>query len=263
MRRILCPQLPKANRPALLVESEAKHATQVLRLSDGDTVEAIDGQGQAIAAILRTLHGPVRLELPHTQETPLLARQSPQGSVLPVVLEMGILKGDAMEWVVEKCVELGVKTLIPVTTDHTVVQTKNKGPEAFQERWQKIADQALKQCGRLDRMEVQLPQRLSLVLKDAPQNAQRIRFFCDELTTDNPNTLIHACRSVLLREEYRILIGPEGGWSRAERDLLTKEASRINLSPLVLRAETAAIFSVSLLTASLRDAALLTTVAGS
>ena len=54
-----------------------------------------------------------------------------------------------MEWVVEKAVELGVTTLVPILAAHTVVQMDRKGPEAFRERRQKIADQALKQCGRL------------------------------------------------------------------------------------------------------------------
>ena len=64
------------------------------------------------------------------------------------------LKGDAMDWVVEKSVELGVRNLQPVVTDHTVVQMDKKGPKVVA-RWQKIADEALKQCGRLQRMDFQ------------------------------------------------------------------------------------------------------------
>ena len=67
---------------------------------------------------------------------------------------MAVLKGPSMEWVIEKSVELGVKLFIPVITDHTVVQFKSKGPEVFKERWQKIADQALKQCNRLKKWKL-------------------------------------------------------------------------------------------------------------
>ena len=146
LKRILCSKIPEPHRAVELEETEATHATRVLRLKDGDRVEAMDGKGHSALATLRTRNGPPRLEYIEKTEA-----QVSTGQLVPIILEMSVLKGDAMEWVVEKAVELGVTTLVPVLTAHTVVQMDRKGPEAFQERWQKIADQALKQCGRLDR----------------------------------------------------------------------------------------------------------------
>jgi len=166
-----------------------------------------------------------------------------------------------MEWIVEKAVELGVQRLIPVVTNHTVVQMKKKGPKAFQERWQKIADQALKQCGRLHRLEVDLPIPLEDVLSQRPPTSKMTRLWCDETSTGESPYLLNWLLTHPLPPSgtIHLLIGPEGGWSSQEKSLLTQEVSishpglqvecyRIDLGPQILRAETAAVFGASLLT---------------
>lgn len=250
MRRILCPQLPKPNRPVTLPETEANHAVRVLRLKDGDTVEAIDGQGHSAPAILRTHGGPARLEVAGTASPAWIPpRSEAQGAVVPLVLEMAILKGDAMEWVVEKAVELGARALVPTVTAHTIVQVKSKGPEAFRDRWQKIADQALKQCGRLERLEVELPAKLEDLVARHPGAT---RYWCDEAAGADAPDLFSDLLENPGRPEIRLLIGPEGGWSEAERGLLAPAARKVTLGPLVLRAETAAVHGISLIAAAHR-----------
>jgi 16S rRNA (uracil1498-N3)-methyltransferase len=164
-----------------------------------------------------------------------------------------------MEWVVEKAVELGVTRLVPVLTAHTVVQMDRKGPEAFRERWQKIADQALKQCGRLESLEVELPIELERLLTTPLEG---MRLWCDEQARDSAgipsllgwlkSTVMDSSRSMNLH----ILIGPEGGWSQNERELFHREGSArlaaVGLGPLVLRAETAAIAALSLAASTFR-----------
>jgi 16S rRNA (uracil1498-N3)-methyltransferase len=237
-----------------LPETEANHATRVLRLKDGDTVEAIDGQGHSVPAILRVHGGPVRLELPTA--TPQSKTDVP-GAIVPLILEMAVLKGDAMEWTVEKTVELGIRRLIPVLTAHTVVQIKSKGPEAFRERWQKIADQALKQCGRLERLKIDLPTPLTELMP--AQKTDCPRLWCDEAAASGKDPdLLSALGEAWSADELRLLIGPEGGWSSEEREMLAKAARKVTLGPLVLRAETAAIQALSLASATYRTAKLLT-----
>ncbi|HCM38861.1 MAG: hypothetical protein A2070_13330 [Bdellovibrionales bacterium GWC1_52_8] len=244
MKRLLCPEVPRPGRKIPLNETEAVHATRVLRLSDGDLIEALDGSGKSVVARLRTRSGSVWLE--YESEGALASDEKHLPST---VLEMAVLKGDAMEWVVEKAVELGITTLIPVLTAHTVVQMKQKGPEVFQERWQKIADQALKQCGRLNRMQIHLPVPLADLFLKYPARPETVRLWCDEASRENAAPLLKILLEPdLLKKEVRVLIGPEGGWSQNEREFLTtahlKEAS---LGPLVLRAETAAIYCISLI----------------
>ena len=255
MKRVLCPQLPKPHRPVTLPETEANHLVRVLRLRDGDSVEAIDGQGHSVPAILRTNGGPTRLELATASASgsaPAVREDAP-GTVIPLALEIAILKGDAMEWVVEKAVELGVRSLHPAMTAHTVVQVKTKGPEAFRERWQKIADQALKQCGRLERMQVELPRTLAEIITQHAASATVPRYWCDEAAGPAAPELGQHLRAAT-PTEVRLLIGPEGGWSEEAREWLGRSAGalRIQLGPLVLRAETAALYGMSLAASALR-----------
>lgn len=238
-KRLLCTQLPSKEKPSLLNETEAHHAIVVLRLRDGEPIAALDGQGHQATVILRLIEGPPRLEYsePHMTAS-TLAR-------LPLTLEMAVIKGNAMEWCIEKAVELGVEKFFPILTDFTVIQIKEKGPGAFRERWQKIADQALKQCGRLYRMEVQLPIQLESHLQNF-QEASITRLWCDETSRSAAPYLPHALN---FDRPLHLLIGPEGGWSPKEITLLSTHAHthRTHLGPLILRAETAALFAVSVI----------------
>lgn len=248
MKRVLAPALPKAGRDVELSESESHHVIQVLRLRDGDTVEALDGKGQAALVKLRIRNKTVFLSFAEST-----VRKSDASQVLPIDLEVAVLKGDAMEWVVEKAVELGVRSLTPLLTAHTVVQVDRKGPEAFQERWQRIADQALKQCGRLERLEVKMPVALEDHLAATSASGQRI--LADEQVAGSGQQLQDLLRARVsdFASGIRILIGPEGGWSDKERGLLpTSVAASVSLGPLILRAETACLYSASIAAAFFR-----------
>ncbi len=258
-KRLLCPQLPTPGNSITLSSQEAHHAIGVYRLRDGDIVEAIDGQGNRAYVLLRTHHGSPKIESikpdSHRIIQPFAAEKP-----CPVVLEIAILKGEAMEWVVEKSVELGIDKLVPVITDHTVVQIKTKGPDYFQNRWQKIADQALKQCGRAHQMGISSPTPLNTLLATPLPNHVPVRLWCDEKQEDPSSNLLHwiDLHSSALLSEMTILIGPEGGWSSQERALLLETSKyrpihRIQLGPYILRSETAALFCISILTAQARS----------
>ena len=266
-KRVLCSELPRNARSVHLDETEAHHVTSVLRLRDGDILQALDGKGNSAWVRLRTRGGPTRIEALSETETPLGALPRSHGTI-PLILEMAVLKGEAMEWVIEKAVELGVKKVIPVLTLRTVVRMDRKGPEEFQVRWEKIAQQALKQCGRLDQLEVSMPMKLEDLLADSSHTGSHgVRLWCDEETRESAthSTNTKDDRIELLdwlsekitferKDDLRILIGPEGGWDPRERDLLrsSENTVRTQLGPLVLRAETAALYSISLASSFLR-----------
>lgn len=274
LKRFLCDQIPTPSRATLLSEEEARHAIKVYRLQQGDRVEVLDGHGHAVIASLRLNSQGVWLD--YIEPSPLVEASAPAGEqrVSPsLILEIAILKGEAMEWVIEKAVELGCSEVHPLLTAHTVVQIDRKGPEAFQGRWQKIADQALKQCGRTQRLLVGLPTPLEQKLSESashleqqqnhgsgrsPNARPRLRLWADESarSTDPRLHWISAIQYQMTQAEFgsiHVLIGPEGGWSSAERDLLRRAPAPgfthqvIGLGPLILRAETAALASVSLL----------------
>lgn len=252
-KRLLCKQLPSLNKDTPLDEAEAHHATTVLRMREGEIVQALDGKGNTSWVRLRTRQGPIRLEALADSEVPPVTLSAPAATV-PYILEMAVLKGDAMEWVIEKAVELGVKKLVPVLTIRTVVRMDRKGPEEFQARWEKIAQQALKQCGRLDQMEVATPISLEDLLVSSGTDGTRL--WCDEEAGAQSVELLDWLSSDLRTcpSPVRTLIGPEGGWDPRERELLSRSPGthRTQLGPLVLRAETAALYTVSLVTAYLR-----------
>ncbi len=254
MRRVLCSQLPTPARREPLAESEANHLIQVLRMRDGECIEALDGAGRSCVARLQ-IRGD-RVELVWDDSVSKTSLRSDSGdAVLPIELEIAILKGDAMEWVVEKAVELGLSKLFPLTTAHTIVQMDRKGPEAFQARWQKIADQALKQCGRLTTMEVALPVALPLHLSARKFSAASPRWVAMESDRDRLPLLTNVYSEASLSAPtgpFRILIGPEGGWSDQEKELLAVSGTPVSLGPLVLRAETAAIASIAAIAMEMR-----------
>lgn len=247
IKRLLNEELPKEGRPTPLDQGEADHAIKVLRLRDGETVQVLNGKGQAVLAKLRLIGKATTLEFHSNLELP-------EGTI-PVVLEMAVLKGTAMEWAIEKAVELGVEKLVPILTQNTVVQI-DKDPEKFQTRWQKTADQALKQCGRAERLEIAPPTSLGIQLRDEPGSETSPRLWFDEtLANENGIELIQWCmKRNTTPKSIILLVGPEGGWDPKERDLLSRSPNtdRLSLGPLVLRAETAAINSVSIASAFLR-----------
>jgi 16S rRNA (uracil1498-N3)-methyltransferase len=246
MRRALCASLPRSPGGWVeLPENESRHLLSVLRLSPGDPVEVLDGSG---------VFAPARLEFRGKTAGVVLTAPpvtDPLRLSAPVELFLSVLKGEAMEWVIEKSVELGVRALTPVESEFSVVKLKKKGSANFQERWQKIADQALKQSGRLDRMMIREP----IPFAEALTPADSLLWLDEDLArnplpehhlgtpTENPGT-----------EIPRLLIGPEGGFSPAEKALLLRLTGgekrgirRVHLGSLILRAETAALAAIAIL----------------
>ena len=243
MKRLLAFPLPRIGQKTELSQDEAHHATQVYRLGNNDKVELLDGEGQAVVA--RLIQQGKKIFVECIEKThPHSLQQNP----LPIDLAIGILKGEAMEWVIEKAVELGVRRLTPLITERTVVDTRKKGALFFVDRWQKIADQALKQCGRLTRLRVEQPMPLQNFFSKTNPNTV---YFCDEggaLKSPFLQNVVKNLHPLPLSTSVTLFIGPEGGWDDSER-LLFHNAHHVSLGPLVLRAETAALFAISIFSA--------------
>ena len=254
MKRVLCPQLPKVGSRIEIDPAEAKHLTTVLRVRDGELIELLNGTGQKSQAKIILQEKRLLLEGVTAPES------NPKLNALPIHLYMAILKGDAMEWVIEKSVELGVQAITPLHTDYTVVQVQKKGVDTFVERWQKIADQSLKQCGRLERLQINAP----AILEEVFMQDHSPIFWLDEDLAANgaapahlQNALTHFNSS--RAQPLSLLVGPEGGFSPHERERLLQLTAlnkgeinkrvmkRVHLGALILRAETAALMGISLL----------------
>lgn len=221
------------NGYAALIE-DAGHITKVLRMSVGDEIIIFDGSGSEYHARLTEISKRVcRAEILET--TPTVAEPK-----LSVALFQGVPKAGKMEQIVQKAVELGVSEIYPVMTDRSVVRLDSeKDKENKAERWNKIAQEAVKQCGRGRVPQVHLP--ISFL-----QALERMSNF--DLALMPYEELGHAgqrgLKELLQKKNYQsvaVLIGPEGGFSGAEVAEVTATGNpvTIGLGNRILRTETA------------------------
>jgi 16S rRNA (uracil1498-N3)-methyltransferase len=247
--RVLVKRLPSKGMPAQLSPDEARHLVTVLRRQDGDELEALDGKGGAVECVLRVRGQDCFLEW---SAQGVFDGSGATAFKTRIILAQAILKGEAMEWVVEKSVELGADALFPLVCDHCVVKLDKKGPATFQERWGRIADQALKQCGRRRALEVHEPGALIPALKALKSKLNPQILFFDEVERGGAAALLdHLLRVGESSPAIVLLIGPEGGWSERERRQLKELGVEVVSlgADRILRAETAALHALSIATA--------------
>ncbi len=225
------------NARAPLSNEEAAHALKVLRLKGGESVQALDGEGSMWSAKLCVTDGKnAYLEL----ESEISNSEAP----IDVTVYMGIPKGDKFEFLCQKLTELGVRRLVPVRMERSVAKIEEKEKDKKLQRFRKIAQEAQKQCGRGMEMDVSDPisvkelekrvreHDLTLLLWEEAEN-YRTR----DAYHDNPTCTDIAC-----------IIGPEGGISEKEANAFVEAGAKcVTLGPRILRAETAAVTSVSVI----------------
>jgi len=207
---------------------QAHYLGNVLRCGSGDPVRLFnggDGEWTARLAFAR------RDRLTFSVGVRLRAQQSEAGPWLVFAL----LKRDATDLVVRQSVELGVSRVLPVITERTNAARVNH------ERLRAIAVEAAEQSERLTVPAIDLPARLETVLADWP-SGRRLFAALERSHHETPATTIRGAPAALL-------VGPEGGFTPAERERLTglDFVTPISLGPLVLRDETAAAAGQALL----------------
>ena len=219
------------------VELEDHHAhylRHVLRLRSGDSLVLFNGLGDERHGIIDTL-ARNRSRVRMTEVTEPLPESPLELSLMPAVA-----KSEAMDLIIQKSAELGVRSISPVLTDFSVV--KLDGPRAVKraEHWRKIARGACEQSGRHYPPTVHEPQKLHDALSRIPEETTRVA-----LQPASAETL----HDVDLGEGRRvlILIGPEGGLSDADLERAESAGFRqVSLGPRILRTETAALAACTL-----------------
>ncbi len=240
---------PAWNLQALTLEgAEAHHCLHVLRLGTGSKVVVFNGKGEeANAEITGTEGGQVRLKaLFSGKSNPLRCR---------ITLAQAIPKGRNMELIVQKATELGVTKIVPLISERTVVQIDSKEGEVKRDKWKQVVIEAAKQCGQNWIPEVTLPVSAKTFLKDLDRyDASLIASLQGDsrsfklVLSDLVSQLGRPLSSVLM------LIGPEGDFTPAEISNAKSEGCiPVSLGPIVLRTETAAIYSLSVLAYELQS----------
>jgi 16S rRNA (uracil1498-N3)-methyltransferase len=217
-----------------LSEREAHYLGTVLRLKRGERLLVFNGRGHERYAAVRTLTR-------RLTELDLLEPAAPLPEpALDLTLLQALPKGEAMDLVVQKATELGVRAIVPVVTDFSVVRLDDERAARRLEHWSRIAQSACEQCGRHRPMAIHPVASLDACLAAVPEAATK-------LALDTGAHAAFRSGAAPLGKVF-LLVGPEGGFS--ETDLARVEASgfaALRLGPRTLRAETASIVACGLL----------------
>ncbi|MBD3586131.1 16S rRNA (uracil(1498)-N(3))-methyltransferase [Salinimonas sp. HHU 13199] len=211
----------------------AHHASTVLRMKANQPVVLFNGDGNEYSGqIISVSRKEVMVEIDACLS---LSTES----ALPIHLAQGISKGDRMETVLQKSVELGVTEITPVITERCTVKLDQKRWEKKFAQWQKVIIGACEQSGR-NRLPVLHPvQELSQFLSASTQQHRLVL---------SPVAQSGFSKTPYKTQGYRLLIGPEGGLSEQEVHQAQEGGyGAVNMGPRILRTETAAIASISLL----------------
>ena len=172
-------------------------------------------------------------------------------SPIELVLAQCLPKGDKLELITQKATELGVNRIVPLVSENCVVKYDAKKSKARQERWQKIANEAGKQCGRTILPVVEPIQSLTQWLTEMANEAQKSeKKICLCMCYENEEQqgikeFLQVHRS---EESFIFIVGPEGGFSLAEAHLAQELGiASVSLGTRILRAETAAIAAAAII----------------
>jgi 16S rRNA (uracil1498-N3)-methyltransferase len=211
-----------------LDEREAHYLGHVLRLKAGDSLVAFNGRGAERVAAVTSLRR-------RGAELALQAVRAPlPESPLELTLLQALPKSDAMDLVVQKATELGVRAVRPVFTEFSVVRLDAERSERRLDHWRKIAQSACEQCGRHRPPEIAAPAALADALAAVSTDGARLALdgSAERLLDDEPEPSAGLV----------IAVGPEGGFGPHDwRRLDSRGFVRVRLGGRVLRVETAAL----------------------
>lgn len=217
-----CPDLPEAGEKADLAEEETHHASAARRIRVGDTIGLIDGAGTRAAAVVEVV---ARRRLRFTvQERFLVPRPQPS-----VVVASAIPKGERFRVLIDMLSQVGVVGVMPLVCERGAAKPRSSAVE----RWQRIAIEACKQSRNPHVPVIHAPCSVTDSLATVPANGTVV--FAD--VDGRP-----AADGLPESGDLFLYVGPEGGFSDAEKNLLHDRGARaLNLGANILRVETAAV----------------------
>ncbi len=227
----------KQNSQYIISGGDYNHIKNVLRMGIGDTCLISCGGKSDLCKISAFYDDAVCLEI---------VEENYNDTELPVKIYLfqGLPKGDKMEYIIQKCVELGVFAVVPVQMKHCVVKLDDKKAKSKQARWQSISESAAKQSKRNIIPEImdvcsfdkalELAKTLDLIM--VPYENK-----------DGMSATVEALSSLKTAKSVGIFIGPEGGFAENEIEkTINANAKVVSLGKRILRTETAAITAVSM-----------------
>lgn len=231
-------QIDENNKLIKITGEDVNHLKNVLRLEENEQILISDGQGTEYCCIMKSLQK-------EYIEVTIISKQLSENELKSkIYLFQGIPKGDKMELIIRKSVELGVYTIIPVSMKRSIakIDKKNQGKKLL--RWNKIAESAAKQSKRGIVPEV----RKQLTFDEALQYAKDL----DKIIVpyENSDGIEKSRQVISTLKDYSsigIFIGPEGGFCEEEIAKLKHNSEIITLGKRILRTETAGLATISII----------------
>lgn len=217
---------------------DVNHIKNVLRMKNGEKIRVSSKSGLAyFCHISSILDDEVIAAIDSADET---------GTELDnhIVLYQGLPKGDKMELIIQKAVELGVSEIVPVAMKNCVVKLDEKKAQSKCKRWQAIAESAAKQSKRTVIPQIQMPLSWKQALEEAKELDVVLVPYENERGMEATREIF---RSIPEGASIGVMIGPEGGFSPEEIAQLDKDMHRISLGRRILRTETAGMATLSML----------------
>lgn len=230
MHRLLVSTAELSSDSPILSRDAANHL-KVLRPKDGEEFELFDGKGGSRVYAYRAATKELK-----PAERQLQLSPSPH----PLTLFACVTKGSRWDWTIEKATELGVTRIVPVISERTIVRVSAEEKEAKRERWRRIAEEAARQSDAKWIPEIVPP----VSFEESLELVKETKCLVGALTMPLP-TMIGNC------EGNAVYVGPEGDFSPAELSALLEIAVPVSFGSTILRAETAAIYGISVLKAKL------------
>lgn len=222
--------------------TDARHISKVLRLGAGDEIIVCDKDGTDCECIISSVSDTeVRAKI-------LSKSHSLTEPEICVTLYQGVPKGDKLDTVTQKSVELGVSAIVPVAMKRSVAIIKD--PKKRAERMQKIAREAAKQCQRATVPKVREVMTFADALM-AAKDADLCLFPYEEEKSVSIKEVLNTAENV---QTVSIFIGPEGGFEPSEVELAVKNGFQtVSMGPRILRTETASLAAITAVMYELGD----------
>jgi 16S rRNA (uracil1498-N3)-methyltransferase len=229
---------PLIENGRLRVEGEeVKHVRKVLRLKSGDEIVVFDGAGKEYEGRI-VEDGPSSVEI-MVQNIFISEKESHLG----ITLAQSLLKGEKMDYLIQKATELGVKEIVPFFSSRSIPRFEKTNVLKRHRRWKKIAIEASKQCGRGIIPKIELLQDYSEMVRNISPGFLRLVLW--EKEGAGLKEILEGSKE---RKQIFFIVGPEGGLTPEEIGLAKQNGfAPVTLGKRILRAETASLCFLSIL----------------